>query len=139
MIIYNRPHGYSKNKKYIIWRGFVDSISSIFNSLRFAASPLLRNAASHISTNKDLIAKPILGALGTAAATGITAGTNTLVNYIKNKNKLSPTTDSLDAKGLEIIKNILDMPVNPSQIPTSNIIGSGVKHRKKKGSGIKTF
>ena len=56
MIIYNRPHGYSKNKKYIIGRGFVDLIYSIFNFLRSAASPLLRNAASYISTNKDLIA-----------------------------------------------------------------------------------
>jgi len=143
MIIYSRPHGYSKNKKYIVGRGFVDSISSIFNSIRSAATPILRDVGSYIATNKDLVAKPLLGALGTLAATGITTGANSLLNHIKNKNKLTPAIDSIDTKGLEIINNILTMPDNPEKIPTSNLIGSGLKknkkNRKKKGSGIKTF
>jgi len=120
MIIYNKLHGYSKNKDYIVGRGFVDSMSNIFNSLKSAAIPFLKSTGSYISTNKDLIAKPLLGALGSAAASGITVGTNSLLNYIKNRNNNTPTVDKLDAKGLEILNSILAAPMNENRLPTSN-------------------
>ena len=62
--------GYSCKKKYIIVRGFVDALSNVFNSLKASAGPALRGIGSYVSNNKDLIAKPLLGAVGSLAATG---------------------------------------------------------------------
>ena len=49
MIINNRIHGYSSNRKYVQDAGFTDTIKSI---------------GSYISQNKDLLAKPLLSAVG---------------------------------------------------------------------------
>lgn len=35
MLINKNVHGYSANKKYVSGRGFVDSLSSIFNSIKY--------------------------------------------------------------------------------------------------------
>src|SRR5271167_4905318 len=87
MLINKNRYGYSKNKKYIVGRGFVDSLSSIFNSIKASAMPALKSVGSYISSNKDLIAKPILGAVGSLAATGLTAGVPAMLAHIASKNK----------------------------------------------------
>src|SRR5271157_3392074 len=87
MLINKNVHGYSKNKKYVAGRGFVDSLSSIFNSVKASAMPTLQSFGSYISNNRDLIAKPILGALGSLAATGLTAGVPAILNHIASKNR----------------------------------------------------
>ena len=85
MLINKNRYGYSKNKKYVEGRGFVDSLSSFFNSVKAAAMPALQSVGSYGSNNKDLIAKPVLGALGSVAATGLTAGVPAILTHIANK------------------------------------------------------
>jgi hypothetical protein len=73
MLVKKNAYGYSKKKKYVTGRGFVDSLSSTFKSI-----------GSYIANNKDLIAKPLLGAVGSLAATGLTAGVPALLNHVTN-------------------------------------------------------
>src|SRR5258708_7597846 len=129
MLINRNVHGYSTNKKYVVGRGFVNSMSSIFNSIK----PALRGVGSYIATNKDQILKPLLGAVGTLRARALTEGLPALINKIasKNKNKLlSVPPPEVDLKILEdpIYKKILQNMANPTAIPVSNIIGSGIKN-----------
>ena len=58
MLITKNARDYSRKKKYIIGRGFVDALSNAFNSLKASAVPALRGIGSYVSNNKDLIAKP---------------------------------------------------------------------------------
>src|SRR6266545_7216619 len=132
MLINKNVHGYSRKKRHIMGRGFVDIMSSVFNSLKSAVGPTVRNINSFVSANKDLIAKPVLGAIGSLAATGLTTGVPTLIRHIANRNK-SRASDSRvagvdpqildDPKYKEILQSMM-----PSQ-PLTNIIGSGVKRR----------
>src|SRR6266496_35517 len=108
MLITRNVHGYSAKKKYIVGRGFVDSLSSIFNSIK----PALRGVGSYISTNKDQILKPLLGAVGTLGAKALSEGIPALISRIANKNKnklLSAPPPEVDLKILEdpIYKKIL--------------------------------
>jgi hypothetical protein len=118
MLVQKNAHGYSRNKKYITGRGFVDSLSSVFNSIKASAVPAIRSIGSYVSTNKDLIAKPLLGAVGSLAATGLTAGVPALISHIMNKNRKQVPVD--DPKYKEILESIVPTPV-------TNIIGSGIK------------
>jgi len=116
MLIKKNAYGYSQKKKYITGtsgRGFVDTLSSVFNLLKASAVPAIRSIGSYVSNNKDLIAKPLLGAVGSLAATGLTAGVPALISHIMNKNKKQVTIN-----------------------PVTNMIGSCVKRR---GAGIKRF
>jgi hypothetical protein len=137
MLINKNVYGYSKNKKYVVGRGFVDSLSSIFNSLKASAMPALQSVGSYVSKNKDLIAKPLLGALGSLAATGLTDGVPALINRIAsiNKNRQLKTEPEIpdDPKYKELLQSIL---TSSQPTPVTNIIGSGVRRR---GAGIKTF
>jgi len=139
MLINKNVHGYSKNKKYVVGRGFVDSLSSIFNSIKASAMPALQSVGSYVSNNKDLIAKPILGALGSLAATGLTAGVPTILNHIasRNKNRQRNAEPEIpnDPKYKEILQSLL-APA-PQERPVTNIIGSGT--RRHRGAGIKKF
>jgi len=117
-----------KIKKYIVGRGFRDTLRSV-----------LKSVGSYISTNKDLIAKPVSGALGSLAGTAITSGVPAIINHLNNKNKkitfdnTSQPEVSLSPEAMGLLDNFL------SGQPVSNIIGSGVKKTKGKGSGIKKF
>jgi hypothetical protein len=99
----------------------------------------MKSIGSYVSNNKDLIAKPLLGAVGTLAATGLTAGVPSLLSHIMRRKTAH------DPKYQEIIRGLTPAPVGseveatPRQrlSPVTNIIGSGV--RKKRGSGIKQF
>jgi hypothetical protein len=135
MLINKTSYGYSKHKKHITGRGFVDTMSSVFNSVKSSLAPAFRNVSSYVGTNKDLIAKPLLGAIGSLAATGLTAGVPALINHIANRNKnrsLPKIPD--DPKYKEILQSLLT-----EAQPVSNIIGSGTKVRRHHGAGIKTF
>jgi len=133
MLINKNTHGYSRSKRHITGRGFVDTMSTIINSLKSSVAPALRNVTSYISTNRDLIAKPVLGALGSLAATGLTAGVPALIAHIANRNKSRSSDPQIldDPKYKEILQNMMT-----STTLVSNIIGSGVRRR---GAGIKTF
>ena len=127
MLINKNTHGYSRKKKHITGRGFVDTMSSVFNSIKSAvasATPAVRSIASYVSTNKDLIAKPLLGAIGSLAATGLTAGVPALLSHIASRNK-----SQMDGKSKEPLQGMMGTP------PVTNIIGNGLR----RGTGIKTF
>ena len=139
MLINKTSYGYSQNKKHITGRGFVDTMSSVFNSFKSSLAPAFRNVSSYVSTNKDLITKPVLGAIGSLAATGLTAGVPALISHIanRNKNQSAPKLPD-DPKYKEILQSLLtESPPQPP--PVSNIIGSGIKGRRHRGAGIKTF
>ena len=143
MLINNKVYGYSKQKKYVVGRGFVDSLTSIFNSVKASAMPALQRVGSYVANNKELILKPVVGALGDLAATGLTAGTHALVAHIANKNKnrqLKADPEIVkDPKYMEILQSILTSA--PQEIPVANTIGSGTQKRPKhcRGAGIKKF
>ena len=110
MLINKKVYGYSKNKKYVVGRGFVDSLSSIFNSIKASAMPALQSVGSYVSNNKDLIAKPILGALGSLASTRLMAGVLAILARIANKkNRQSNAEPEIpnDPKYKEILQSIL--------------------------------
>lgn len=116
MLVNNKSRGiYTKRKKYVVGAGFVD---------------VLKDVGNYLSANKDLIAKPILGAVGALAATGLTAGSQMLIKHLSKKKKKAFETGpslpdlELDDKSKEIIQNMLQS----SQVPTTNIIGSGIKN-----------
>ena len=68
MLISKNSYGYSNKKKYVTVRGFIDSLSNVFkqlgNSFKVSAVPAIKNIGSYVLENKDLIAKPVLGAIG---------------------------------------------------------------------------
>src|SRR6266516_575031 len=122
MMIVQRMRGYGARRKYIHGKGFVDSLSSS-----------LRSIGSYVSQNKDLIAKPLLGAVGNLAVTGLTEGTKALLNRIMSK-KAGVKTESadipqLDSKSQAILQNIIG-----AESALENIIGSGTQRRT--GGGI---
>src|SRR5277367_146400 len=87
MLINKNTHGYSRNKKLIMGRGFVDTMSSVFNSLKATVAPAFRSMGSYVSKNRDLIAKPVLGAVGSLAAKGLSEGVPALISHIANRNR----------------------------------------------------
>src|SRR5580704_18025301 len=115
MLKKNEKRGYSSHRIYIQGRGFIDTVSHVFTSMK----PTLQNIGSYVSQNKDLIAKPLLGAAGDLAAFGLTQGGKALLTKMINKAKDKKSVDNLDSKGLEILQSMLDSNV-------SNIIGSGI-------------
>jgi hypothetical protein len=145
MFVNTVRYGYS-NKKYVSGRGLVDSMSSAFsqigNAFKSSAGTVFKSIGSYLSKNKDLIAKPILGAVGSLGAAALTAGVPAAIaaiQAIRNKKQL-PSQSSVqlpaqspvpmpipeNVKYKEILKNILDAQ-SPSMVPVTNIIGSGIK------------
>ena len=112
MIIKKKDRSYTAHKKHIHGKGFMDSLSST-----------LRNVGSYISQNKDLIAKPVLGAVGNLAAFGLTEGGKKTISYLMNKNNNKGSKTELTPKYLEIAQKIMS---SSSDIPSTNIIGSGI-------------
>lgn len=105
MLVKKKDRSYTTDKKYVRGKGFMDSVSST-----------LRNVGSYMYQNKDLWAKPLIGAAGELAAFGAKElGKKAMLNYINKKNKTAP---DLSPKDLEILQNIQTTP---------NIIGSGIK------------
>jgi len=119
MLIHKKQTGYSSKRKYVQGRGFVDSLSST-----------LRNVGSYISQNKDLIAKPLLGAVGDLAAFGVTEAGKSVISHIINKKRKSNSVDStLSPKANEILQKLMsnNSAELPQSIPVENIMGSGIK------------
>jgi len=130
MLISRNSYGYSNKKKYVTGRGFIDSLSNVFkqlgNSFKASAVPAIKNIGSYVLENKDLIAKPVLGAVGSLAATGISAGVPAILKHIasRNRNKAPPppsVSESMsipeDVKYREILNNIMN----------NNVTGAGLK------------
>ena len=139
MLIKQKQSGYSSKRKLIHGKGFVDSLSSMLNSFKTTALPTLQNIGSYVSQNKDLIAKPLLSAVGDFAATGLLLTGKRVLNRLLNEkstisnknvkadsllNKLG-LLPQLDEKDREIIQSL------QNEISTTNILGSGIKKSRK--------
>ena len=141
MLVNRYYYGYSNKKKHVTGKGFVDSLSSIFNTIKSATAPVFKTVGSYVSENKDLIAKPILGALGSLAATGLATGIPAIISHISNRNKEKHignhvsqnmqqeiVSENVEPKFKEILQNIVNSKNNNScSNPLTNIIGSGIK------------
>ena len=108
-IVYKNNGGFTSKKRYVVGKGFTDSVM-----------PKMKNIGNYIAANKDLIAKPLLGAVGSLGAAALTAGAHQLSKHISNRRK-RPPVEQLDAKGMELVDQIL------AEQPITNIIGSGIK------------
>ena len=160
MLVNRNRYGFSSKKKHVTGTGFVDSLSSILNSIKASAAsaaPILKSVGNYVADNKDLIAKPILGAIGSLAATGLSAGIPAIISHIAKRNRIKNNTDqgfngnkqqgfngssgqqevlseNLEPKYKEILQNIVKSKNNTNgnssynmQNPLTNIIGSGIK------------
>ena len=89
----------------------------------------------HISQNKDLLAKALMGAVGNLGALAVTEGGKSVLNHLLTKSNRNKSTDKpknditqMDPKYIEILQKFVDTSsTSNSSIPTSNVIGSGIK------------
>lgn len=114
MIIIDNDRTYTSDKEYIQGSGFIDSLSSN-----------LKNVGSYILQNKDLLAKPMLGAAGELAAFATAEVGKKVLTKMMNKNSNKPIS-------VELIQQIMNGPNKSNFVenPTTNIIGSGIKKKK---------
>ena len=149
MLVNRNRYGFTSEKKHVTGTGFVDSLSSILNSIKASAAPIFKSVGNYVADNKDLIAKPVLGAIGNLAATGLSAGIPAIISHIAKRNRIKNSADqgfngnkqtvqqevlseNLEPKYKEILQNIVKSKNNNSsnnnmQNPLTNIIGSGIK------------
>ena len=139
MLVNKYYYRYSDKKKHVTEKDFVDSLSSIFNTIKSATAPVFKTVGNYVFENIDLIAKPILGALGSLAATGLATGIPTIMSHIANRNKekhiVNPVSqqqivsENVEPKYKEILQNIVNSKNNNNSYgnPLTNIIGSGIK------------
>ena len=129
MLVVKKQKGYSSKRKFVQGKGFVDSLSSVFNSFKTIALPALKSVTSYVKQNKDLIAKPALSALGDLGAMGITLAGKKIIKHLlkdewgnENSNAKDAAAPQLDTKSREILQSIMR-----NETPVTNIIGSGIK------------
>jgi hypothetical protein len=139
MLVKKKNHMYSNQRKFVHGAGFFDSLTSG-----------LRGIGSYISQNRDLIAKPLLGAVGNIGALALTEGGKALISRIAKQTTTSKKLDAdsnkilesltkpsatqipvskLDPDSIKLLQNIVQT-LPASVAPTnavSNIIGSGIK------------
>ena len=151
MLVNRNRYGFSSKKKHVIGTGFVDSLANIFNSIKASAAPVFKSVCNYVADNKDLIAKPVLGAIGSLAATGLASGIPAIISHIAKRNRIKNNADqgfngnkqtgpqevlseNLEPKYKEILQNIVksknstnNSSSNNMQNPLTNIIGSGIK------------
>ena len=163
MLVSQNSYGFSNSKKYIEGQGFVDFMSSAFRSVVPALKSVGTSMTSYLDKNKDLIAKPVLGAIGALAATGLTAGVPAMISHIVNRNRgknrppsgplvlpdsaVSSTTivpqDSALFRSLESAQ-AQSIPDNPEQGKYKEILNSLINANVRPvtsiiGSGLKKF
>jgi hypothetical protein len=163
MLVNRNRYGFSSNKKHVIGTGFVDSLSSIINSIKASAAsaaPIFKSVGNYVVDNKDLIAKPVLGAIGSLAAAELSAGIPAIISHIAKRNRIKNNADqgfngnkqqwfngssgqqevlseNLEPKYKEILQNIVKSKNNNSSNSSSNNMQNPLTNII--GSGIKSF
>ena len=102
MIVKERSKMYTSKRRMVHGHGYVD---------------VLKGIGSYIAQNKDLIAKPMLGAVGELAAIGLSEGGKSIIKKLAKNNN---NTSNLSAES----RGILDRLQKPM---TSQSMGSGIK------------
>ena len=117
-LIIEKDRTYTSDKTYVQGEGFMDSLSKS-----------LRNVGSYISQNKDLIFKPMLGAVGDISAFAMTEGGKSIVRKIANAKANSQQFQNTisNPKNVELLHQLVNGSTAELNIPTANIIGSGIK------------
>ena len=98
MIVKKKNNMYTSKRKLIIGQEFVDTLKGIGN---------------YIFQNKDLIAKPMLSAVGNVGALALEEGARAIIK------KLARPSDILSPESVETLNRLSS--------PVGNIIGSGIK------------
>ena len=96
MLVNRNCYGFTSRKKHVTGTGFVDSLSSILNSIKASAAsaaPIFKSVGNYVADNKDLIAKPVLGAIGSLASTGLSAGIPAIISHIAKRNRIKNNAD----------------------------------------------
>lgn len=88
MIVSKKNCMYTSKRKLIHGRGFVDSLSGIGN---------------YISQNKDLLAKPMLSAVGNIGALALTEGSKAIIKKLINK---AQSNNNLTPESIEILNSL---------------------------------
>ena len=92
MIVKKKNYMYTNKRKYVEGSGFMNDVGS------------------YILENKDLIAKPLLGAVGNIGALALTEGSRWAVNKLMNSRDDAhaglATSSKLDAKSKQIIEEL---------------------------------
>ena len=138
MFVNKTKCGYSSQKKHVTGKGFVESLTNVLSSINSSATPVFKSIGNYVVENKDLTAKPLLGAVSSLAAAGLAAGIPALLAHIANRNrkKTNPhnlmqqevVSENLELKYKEILQNISNSKRDDSSSnPITNIIGSGIK------------
>src|SRR5258708_2025800 len=142
MIIPKTRFRYTTDRKLIVGKGFLDSFS--FSNIFKTIKPAFNSFGTFIKQNKDQLLKPIIGAVGDLAATGISKGIPTLLSHIINRRKQKQVSNLqeqqpppvVDKKVNEILNSILSrevtdirssIPTTREEVPTTNIIGDGIQ------------
>src|SRR5271157_4259749 len=134
-LVTGNVYGYTIHKKHVTGRGFIDTFHNLTSSVW-----------SYMVNNKDLVAKPLLSAVGSLGALGLTTGVPAIINHIMSKRNLTkaPQTPKIpdDPKYKEILDSLMTTQASAVQAqqvqqpqtftPVTNLIGSG-----KHGRGIK--
>ena len=133
MVVNRYYYGYSNKKKHVTGKGFVDSLSSMFTTIKSAKTPVFKTVGNYVSENRDLNAKPILGALGSLAATGLATGIPAIISHIANRNKKRHiaypvsqqeiVSENVEPKYKEILQNIVSSKSYNGN-PLTNVIRS---------------
>ena len=168
MLVNRNCYVFTSKKKHVIVTGFVDSLSSILNSIKASAAsaaPKFKSVGNYVADNKDLIAKPVLGAIGSLAATGLSAGIPAIISHIAKRNRIKNSADqgfngnkqqgfngssgnkqtvqqevlseNLEPKYKEILQNIVKSKNNNSSNSSNNNMQNPLTNII--GSGIKSF
>ena len=108
MLVNRNRYGFSSKKKHVTGTGFVDTLSSILNSIKASAAPVLKSVGNYVADNKDLIAKPVLGAIGSLAATGLASGIPAIISHIAKRNRIKNNADQGFNKGSTVVTSKQD-------------------------------
>src|SRR5271157_4291263 len=99
-LVTGNVYGYTIHKKHVTGRGFIDTFRNLTSSV-----------GSYMVNNKDLIAKPLLSAVGSLGALGLTTGVPAIINPIMSKQNLTkaPQTPKItdDPKYKEILDSLM--------------------------------
>lgn len=106
MIERKKTYMYTSKRKMVHGRGFIDTLKGI---------------GSYIYENRDLLAKPMLSAVGNVGALALTEGSKALINKLKEKQLQKESPTHLTKESQQILNSLM----NPT--PVGNIIGSGIK------------
>src|SRR5271157_573655 len=110
-LVTGNVYGYTIHKKHVTGRGFIDTFRNLTSSV-----------GTYMVNNKDLIAKPLLSAVGSLGALGLTTGVPAIINHIMSRKQnqnltKAPQTPKIpdDPKYKEILDSLMTVQAQQTQ------------------------